>query len=83
MKSCVACGMPMEKREDFAMQDESKDYCRYCARPDGSMQDYPEKLASMRSFIVRTQGLSEQAALEAARQMLSRLPAWKGMSDRN
>ncbi len=41
MKTCVACGMPMTKSTDFPLGDESKDYCVYCARPDGSMQSYP------------------------------------------
>ena len=83
MKSCIACGMPMEKREDFAMGDESKDYCRYCARPDGSMQDYGEKLVSMTDFIVRTQGMDHGAAKNAAREMLAVLPAWKDVPGRN
>lgn len=73
----------MEKAEDFAMRDESKEYCRYCARPDGSMQDYAEKLDSMSAFIVRTQGLSSVAARNAAREMLSQLPAWMEMPKPN
>lgn len=83
MKNCIACGMPMEKKEDFAMGDESKDYCRYCARPDGSMQDYGEKLESMTQFIVRTQGLDEGAARTSAREMMAGLPAWKDVANRN
>ena len=31
MKKCICCGMPMNKKNDFAMGDESKDYCVYCA----------------------------------------------------
>lgn len=77
MKSCIACGMPMQKKEDFAMGDQTKDYCRYCARPDGSMQNYEEKLESMTHFVVRTQGMDPAAAKAAAREMLSALPAWK------
>ena len=42
MKTCIACGMPMKTKEDFAMGDESKDYCKYCTRPDGIMQSYEE-----------------------------------------
>jgi hypothetical protein len=75
---CIACGMPMEKDEDFAASNRSKNYCRYCARPDGSMQNYDEKLASMTGFIVRTQGISETAARESARAMMAALPAWSG-----
>lgn len=77
MKTCIACGMPMENLSDYAMGDTEKDYCRYCARPDGSMQSYEEKLESLTGFIVKTQGLDIKAADAAARSMLSRLPAWK------
>ena len=56
MKSCIACGMPMKTKEEFALGDENKDYCIYCARPDGTMQSYEEKLDSMTNFIVKTQG---------------------------
>lgn len=83
MKSCIACGMPMEKPEDYAMGDESKAYCRYCSREDGSMQNYEEKLESMTQFIVRTQGLARATAQDSAEEMLSRLPAWKDRPGRN
>lgn len=73
---CIACGMPMVKDEDFAQGDRSKDYCRYCSRPDGSMQNYSEKLGSLTAFIVRTQGITAHAAQAAAKEMMSKLPAW-------
>ena len=77
MKTCVACGMPMKSKEDFAMEDERRDYCKYCARPDGAMQSYEEKLESLTGFIVKTQGLDEGAARNAAKGMMTKLPAWK------
>ena len=80
MKVCIACGMPMTKPSDFAMIDASRDYCLYCARPDGSMQSYPEKLEGMTEFLVRTQGLDKDAARELAIRSLAKLPAWQ---DRN
>lgn len=67
----------MKSPQDFAMGDEKKDYCVYCARPDGTMQSYDEKLESMTGFIVRTQGLDANVARNAAREMLSKLPAWR------
>ena len=76
--NCIACGMPMEKDEDFAGADRSRGYCRYCARPDGSMQDYDEKLAALTAFIVRTRGLEPKAAQETARSKMAGLPAWSG-----
>lgn len=77
MKPCIACGMPMDTPADHALGDESKEYCRYCARPDGSMQSYDEKLESMTGFIVRTQGLDAAVARSTARAMMAELPAWK------
>jgi hypothetical protein len=64
------------EKEDFAMGDTTKTYCKFCARSDGSMQNYAEKLKSMTGFIVRTQGIMEDAAQAVAREMMSKLPAW-------
>lgn len=77
MKICIACGMPMTKASDYPQRDESKDYCVYCARPDGSMQSYPEKLEGTVEFLIRTQGLDKDAARRMAIRTLSKLPAWK------
>lgn len=80
MKKCIACGMPMTKASDYAQGDESKDYCLYCARPDGTMQSYPEKVEGTTQFLVRTQGLDETAAREVAIRTLAKLPAWKDIT---
>ncbi len=77
MKMCIACGMPMETPADFAMGDESKDYCIHCSRADGSMQSYEEKLKSMTDFIRKTQGLDVEVANNVAKRMMAKLPAWK------
>ena len=77
MKVCIACGMPMKNKEDFAMGNPEKDYCTHCARPDGTMQSYEEKLDALSIFIVKTQGFDKEAAILVARNMMSRLPAWK------
>ncbi len=77
MKTCIACGMPMTKPADYPLGDESKDYCIYCARPDGTMQSYPEKLDHTTEFLIRTQGLDHEAARSMAERTLAKLPAWK------
>jgi len=77
MKNCISCGMPMVKAEDFPLGDETKDYCVHCARPDGSMQSFPEKLEGTAKFLVRTQGLDETAAKALALRTLRKQPAWK------
>jgi hypothetical protein len=78
---CIACGMPMEKPEDHAAGDVTKDYCLHCARPDGSMQSYDEKLDSMTGFIAKTQGLDREAATARAEDIMAELPAWKGKAE--
>lgn len=77
MKTCIACGMPMTEPSDYPLEDESKDYCKYCARPDGSMQSYAEKLEGTTDFLVRTQGLDREAAHRLAVRTMAKLPAWK------
>jgi len=77
MKICIACGMPMNEPIDFAMGDTKKDYCVHCARPDGTMQSFEEKLDSLTNFIIKTQGLDKLVANVVAQNMMVRLPAWK------
>lgn len=79
-KICAACGMPMEKKEDFAMGNPDKDYCSNCCRQDGSMQNYEEKLNSLVKFIVKTQGIDNAAARNLAADMMAKLPAWSKKS---
>ena len=67
----------MQKPADFARGDSTKDYCVHCARPDGSMRSYDEALIGMAGFMVRTQGLDEEAAKKAAKAVLDTMPAWK------
>ena len=77
MKTCIACGMPMQEKSDFAMGDENKDYCLYCANEDGSMHSFAEKKESLTGFIIKTQGLAREAAESAAVSMMKKLPAWQ------
>lgn len=81
MKTCIACGMPMENLSDFAMNDPGKEYCVHCAHPDGSMQTFEEKKAGLTAFIVKTQGFDEAAAEKMAVGMMRKLPAWKANFD--
>jgi len=77
MKNCIACGMPMKEKDDFAMGDQDRDYCRYCVNEDGSMHSFEQKKEGMTGFIIKTQGLSREAAESAALSMMKKLPAWK------
>ncbi len=80
-KRCISCGMPLRKRQDYPLGDTTKDYCVHCARPDGTLKSYREALEGMAGFIVKTQGLDETAAREAARRMMATMPAWKAQKE--
>ncbi len=77
-QKCIACGMPMVAARDFAGADDSKDYCKHCAKPDGSMQSYAEKLDAMAVFIAKNEALNLVAARGVAASRMAKLPAWKG-----
>lgn len=81
MKVCISCGMPMTKLEDYPLKDETKDYCIYCARTDGSMQSFDEKKESMAGFIMKTQGLDNSVAHKAVEELMRKLPAWEKYYD--
>ena len=75
--TCISCGMPMDKPEDFAAGDMTKNFCLHCASPDGTLKSYDEALEGMTMFMVQSQGLDTEAARNAAAQMMAKLPAWK------
>ena len=74
---CISCGMPMNKSDDHAMGDPTKDYCLHCARPDGSMVSREEARMGLTAFMVKTQGIDEIAAQAAVEELMAKLPAWK------
>lgn len=81
IRTCIACGMPMERPEDHAMADVRKDYCKHCARPDGSMRSYEEAVEGMTQWMIRTQGFDQGVARDMALAALAALPAWKRSVD--
>jgi hypothetical protein len=76
-KSCVSCGMPLRKAEDYPLADTSKTWCVHCARPDGALKSYDEALAGMSGFLHTTQGLDEAVARQMAAEMMAKMPAWQ------
>lgn len=76
-KKCISCGMPLLGPSDHAAGDESKDYCVYCANPDGSMKSYEEVLDSMAEFVSHTRHLPPDEARAAAAAELAQQPAWQ------
>jgi len=75
--TCVACGMPMKKKAEFAMGDTNKNYCCHCARPDGSMKSYDEVFKGGVQWAMGEFKISEAEAKKMIEQNMKKQPAWK------
>ncbi|MGZ3684317.1 MAG: zinc ribbon domain-containing protein [Bdellovibrionota bacterium] len=76
-QSCNSCGMPLEKKEDFALGDTSASYCQYCTDKKGQLLPYEEILKNNSDYLNESQGLTSAAALKMAKDLLKEQPAWK------
>lgn len=75
--SCNSCGMPLEKPSDHALSNITIQYCTYCTNEKGQLKPYQEVLAGMTGYLVQSQGIDQTAAESIAKEMLSKMPAWK------
>lgn len=77
MKKCICCGMPMNKKNDFAMGDESKDYCVYCAKENGSMKSFDEAVEGMAEYMSESEKIDKNFARKKVLEYMKSMPAWK------
>lgn len=77
MKHCATCGMPLEKKEDFALSDENSEFCAYCVNPDGSIKSGEEIFKGGVQFFLDTFGGERSFAEKITRKNMSRLPYWQ------
>jgi uncharacterized glyoxalase superfamily protein PhnB len=77
-KNCMSCGMPMNKLEDFGGGNPANVYCINCTRKNGSLKSYEEVYDWMVGVIMNVQDMNQEAAGVAAKEYLSRMPAWTG-----
>jgi uncharacterized glyoxalase superfamily protein PhnB len=78
VKACMSCGMPMTKPEDFGGGNPENLYCVYCSNPDGSLKSYKEVLEGMVNFMMVSQKMDRKTAESAAKERMSKMPAWSG-----
>ncbi|MGW0201856.1 zinc ribbon domain-containing protein [Nonomuraea sp. NPDC003201] len=45
--NCQSCGMPMRTADDHAPGHPDSTWCRMCAKPDGTLQDFDERFERM------------------------------------
>ena len=77
-KTCMSCGMPMSKPQDFGGGDPTNIYCVNCSNPDGSLKSYDQVLKGTVNFMMTSQNMDKETAEMAAKDYLSKMPAWGG-----
>ena len=76
-KNCMSCGMPMTKLEEFGGGNPDNIYCVHCSNPDGSLKSYDEVLKGMVNFMMASQNMDRESAERAAKEYMSKMPAWE------
>ena len=76
VKSCMSCGMPMAKPEDFGGGKPENLYCVHCSKPDGSLKGYQEVFEGTVNFMMVSQKMDRKTAESAAKKQMAKMPAW-------
>jgi hypothetical protein len=77
-KYCESCGMPLEKKEDFAGGDENAKFCLYCVNADGSVKTCEEIFEGGVQFFMSQIGGDRQMAEKVTRKNMNQQPYWQG-----
>ena len=77
-KNCMSCGMPMTKPEEFGGGYPENIYCVHCSHPDGSLKSREEVFEGIVNFMMTSQNMNRETAESAAKEYMSKMPAWSG-----
>ena len=77
MKQCLACGMPLTKKEDFALGNENSEFCLHCANADGSVKTCEEIFEGGVEFFLGAIGGERTMAEKLVRKNMNQLPYWQ------
>ena len=78
VKTCMSCGMPMTKVEDFGGGNPESLYCVYCSKSDGSLKSREEVFQGMVNFMMTSQKMDRETAEGTVEERMSKMPAWSG-----
>jgi uncharacterized glyoxalase superfamily protein PhnB len=78
VKSCMSCGMPMTKADDFGGGNPENLYCVYCSNQDGSLKSREEVFEGMVNLMMTSQKMDRETAESAVKERMSKMPAWSG-----
>lgn len=69
--------MPMNDLADHAPGHPDSAWCRYCSKPDGSLQEFEERFERMVQWEVKKKGRDRSSAEQSTREFMRAMPAWK------
>lgn len=77
-KLCVVCSMPLQTEDDYPEGADLKTvkHCKHCGTKDG-LYAYKDLVKGMAGFMAKTQGMSEDQAKIAAKQIIDNCQAVK------
>jgi len=78
---CEPCGMPMTKKEDFALGDETSEFCLYCVNEDGSVKLCQEVFEGGVQFFMGAIGGDREMAEKVTRKNMNMQSYWQGRDE--
>ncbi|HZO94046.1 MAG TPA: zinc ribbon domain-containing protein [Candidatus Baltobacteraceae bacterium] len=75
--ACESCGYAMSGPEDHAPGDPHSRHCRYCSKPDGTLQDFDERFERMVQWSLRRDRVDRAEAERRTRAYMRTMPLWK------
>jgi uncharacterized glyoxalase superfamily protein PhnB len=73
LDNCQSCAMPLQDAQPGQM------YCQYCTTEEGTLRPYEQVFeGTVKGYFMQMQKMQRPAAETAAREHLSKQPAWAG-----
>ena len=77
MKYCIACSMPLVKKEDFSQGNENSEFCLHCTNENGEVLSCEEIFNGGVKFFLEFLGEDKELAQKVTRKNMSQLSYWQ------
>lgn len=77
MKQCITCGMPLMKKEDFALQNINSSICIYCADENWKIKPVEQIFEWWVQFFINATWASRIEAEKIVRKNMNKLLYWQ------
>lgn len=77
MKQCIACGMPLINKEDFALQDTNSSVCVHCADENWEIKSVEQIFEWWVQFFINATWASRIETEKIVRKNMNMLSYWQ------